>query len=242
MNLDHYAKFSLLFDYPEEGYYAAITEVKATLANGYEDALEELEKFEKLIPKDIYQLQEIYTKSFEVQAVTSLEIGYLLYGDDYTRGDVMVGLNQEHAAVNNDCGEELSDHLANVLRLISKMENQETVKELVKLMVAPAVENMMKEFTPASMEQKDALYQKQYKTLLVPNVPLAMFMHLIKAIYLVLDTDFELIKENKPFGDTSFFGFLSSELEVEEGKKSSNTACGPTFNVDGTMGSGCSTC
>jgi len=242
VNLDHYAEISVLFDYPDESYYETITKVKSTIATRYKDALEELEKFEKLIPKDIYQLQEIYTKSFEVQAVTSLEIGYLLYGDDYTRGDVMVGLSQEHAAVNNDCGEELSDHLANVLRLISKMENQDTIEELVKLMVAPAVENMMKEFTPSSMEQKDALYQKQYKTLIVPSVPLAMFMHLIKAIYLVLDKDFELIQENKPFGDTSFFGFLSSELEVEEGKKSSNTSCGPTFNVGGTMGGGCSTC
>ncbi len=241
MNLDHYAKFSLLFDYPAQNYYKAIAEVKTVLAGKYDSALEELEKFEKLIPKDIHQLQEIYTKSFEVQAVTSLEIGYLLYGDDYTRGDVMVGLSQEHDAVNNDCGYELSDHLTNVLRLISKMKNQETIKELVRLMIAPAVENMMKEFTPSSMEQKDALYKKQYKTLIVPDVPLAMFMHLIKAIYLVLDTDFELIKENKPFGDTSFFGFLSSELEVEEGKKSSNTSCGPTFNVGGTMGSGCST-
>jgi len=240
VNLDHYAEISVILDYPTESYYKSIAKVKDVLGSGYKDALEELEKFEKLVPKNIYQLQEVYTKSFEVQAVTSLEIGYLLYGDDYTRGDVMVGLSQEHAAVNNDCGEELSDHLANVLRLISKMKNQDTIEELVKLMVAPAVENMMKEFTPSSMEQKDALYQKQYKTLIVPSVPLAMFMHLIKAVYLVLDTDFELIQENKPFGDTSFFGFLSSELEVEEGKKSSNTSCSPTFNVDGTMGSSCS--
>ena len=122
MNLDHYAKISVLFDYPNQNYYEAAAKIRAELTEGYKDAVEELEKFEKLIPKDIYKLQEIYTKSFEVQAVTSLEIGYLLYGDDYTRGDVMVGLSQEHAAANNDCGEELSDHLANVLRLISKLE------------------------------------------------------------------------------------------------------------------------
>jgi len=241
VNLEHYANFSLLFDYPDENYYETLKDVKKIFSTGYDDVLKELEKFEELVPKNIYQLQEIYTKSFEVQAVTSLEIGYLLYGDDYTRGDVMVGLNQEHAAANNDCGEELSDHLANVLRLISKMKTKKTIDELVTLMVAPAVENMMKEFTPKNMEQKDALYKKQYKTLIVASVPLAMFMHLIKAIYLVLDTDFELIKENKPFGDTSFFGFLSSELEVEEGKKSSNS-CAPTFNVDGSMGSSCSGC
>jgi nitrate reductase assembly molybdenum cofactor insertion protein NarJ len=242
MNLDHYARISLLFDYPSESYYKILAGVKDELGEKYSDALKELGEFEKLIPKNIYKLQEIFTKSFEVQAVTSLEIGYLLYGDDYTRGDVMVGLNQEHRAVNNDCGEELSDHLANVLRLVSKMKNQKTIEELVTLMVAPAVENMMKEFTPSSIEQKDELYKKQYKTLIVPSVPLGMFLHLIKALYLVLDKDFALIQENKPFGDTSFFGFLKSELEVEEGKKSSNTGCGPTFNVDGTMGSSCSTC
>ena len=234
-SLSHYIDIASLFDYPNEEYYNHLKVVKNILANSYPDALKELKEFETLIPKDIYKLQELYTKSFEVQAITSLEIGYLLYGDDYTRGEVMVGLSQEHKAVNNECGSELSDHLANVLRLIGKMKHRDTIEELVKLMVAPAVENMLKEFVPSSIENKNKLYKKQYKTLIISSDSLSIFLHLIKAIYLVLDSDFELIKENKPFGDKSFFGFLKSELEIEEGKKSSNK-CGNTFNTSGTVG------
>ncbi len=105
------------------------------------------------------------------------------------------------------------------------MEDRQTLNDLVRLMVAPAVENMMKEYTPSSMKQKEKFYKKKYKTLIVPSTPLGVYLHLFKALYSMLDSDFELIKENRPFADVSFFGFLKSELEVEEGKKSSNSSC-----------------
>ena len=78
--------------------------------------------------------------------------------------------------------------------------------------------------------------------MIVPSAPVGMFLHLVKALYMIFDNDFTLIKENKPFGDVSFFGFLSAELEVEEGKKSSNS-CAPTFDASGVMaGGGCGGC
>jgi len=238
MKLNQYQLLSKLFDYPDNSYREHITTVADALRAEYPSASVELEEFLKLLPLDTYDIQELYTKSFEVQAITSLEIGYVLYGDDYTRGEVLSNLSAEHKAVGNDCGEELADHLGNVLRLIPRMKDRELLTELVTLMVAPAVENMMKEYTPSSMQQKDRLYKKQHKTLIVSDFPLGMFLHLFKALYSVFDSDFELIKENKPFADVSFFGFLKNELEVEEGKKSSNS-CSPTFNTCGTpMGCG----
>jgi len=243
MRIEHYNELSTLFDYPNEDYYVHVDKMIDALSNRYPDASKELEAFLELLPKDIYKLQELYTKSFEVQPVTSLEIGYLLYGDDYTRGEVMVHLNKEHKKVQNELGTELADHLANVLRLLPKMQDEHLVDELVTLMIAPAVEVMLKEYSAKNMEEKDKLYRKQYKTLIIPSVPVGMFLHLIKALYLVLDNDFVLIKENKPFGDASFFGFLSSELEVEEGKKSSNSSCMPSFDASGVMtSSSCSGC
>ena len=245
MQREHYIKLSKLFDYPDKSYGSLVADIIDELAPKYPDASEELEAFAKLLPTNTYQLQELYTKSFEVQAVTSLEIGYLLYGDDYTRGEVMVHLNKEHREVGNELGTELSDHLANVLRLFPKMKDESVVNDLVTMMIAPAVEVMMHEYSPKNMEAKDKLYKKQYKTLIIPSVPIGMFLHLIKALYIVLDNDFALIKENKPFGDASFIGFLTSELEVEEGKKSSNS-CKPVFDASGIMNnannSNCSSC
>ncbi len=236
--MEHYTAISKLFDYPDDSYLNNIDRASEALLPNYPSASIELEEFKKRLPAETYQLQELYTKSFEVQAITSLEVGYVLYGDDYTRGKILANLSGEHKAVGNDCGGELPDHLANILRLLPKIEDRELLDDLVKLMIAPAVENMMKEYSPSSMQQKDKLYKKQYKTLIVPDVPLGMFLHLFKALYIVLDSDFELIKENKPFEDTSFFGFLKSELEVEEGKKSSNS-CSATFNPCGIPTTGC---
>ncbi|HID16540.1 MAG TPA: phosphoenolpyruvate carboxylase, partial [Candidatus Atribacteria bacterium] len=68
----------------------------------------------------------------------------------------------------------------------------------------------MKEYSPASIEAKDKLYKKQYKTLIVPSVPLGMFLHLIKALYMILDNDFTILQENKPFkdGDITIAGWI----------------------------------
>ncbi len=236
--MKHYIAISKLFDYPDDNYLENIDRASKALLANYPSASIELRELKNLLPTDIYKLQELYTKSFEVQAVTSLEVGYVLYGDDYTRGRILANLSAEHRAVDNDCGGELPDHLANLLRLIPKIESQELLDDLVKLLIAPGVENMMKEYSPSSMIQKDRLYKKQYKTLIVPETPLGVFLHLFKALYILLDSDFELIKENKPFEDTSFFGFLKSELEVEEGKKSSNS-CSGTFNTCGIPTTSC---
>ena len=238
MKLNQYQLISTLFDYPHEGYLATMQSVADELKSDYPTASVELEELLKLLPTDIYKIQELYTKSFEVQAITSLEIGYVLYGDDYTRGEVLANLSGEHKAVGNELNGELADHLANVLRLIPKVKSSELLNDLVTLLVAPAVENMMKEYTPSSIKQKEKLYKKQYKTLIIPSVPLGMFLHLFKALYIIMDSDFELIKENKPFEDVSFFGFLKNELEVEEGKKSSNS-CSMRFDSNGMPVSSC---
>jgi nitrate reductase assembly molybdenum cofactor insertion protein NarJ len=223
MNLEHYVAIAKLFDYPEDNYYDAINEAIETLSDNYPKAKEELGKFLELLPMQLSDAQELYSKSFEVQAVTSLDVGYILYGDDYQRGVILVNLNQEHAKVNNECGTELGDFLPNLLRLLSKMEDKEVITDLVTMIIAPGVEKMIDEFHPAMLQEKDKLYEKQYKVLIATDYPVVIFSHILYAIYSILDTDFTLIKENKPFKDESFLGHIRSELEIQEGKQSSNS-------------------
>lgn len=223
MNLEHYAAMSKLFDYPDDNYYDAISEVIQALSDNYPKAKQELEKFLELLPMQLADVQELYSKSFEVQAVTSLDVGYILYGDDYQRGVILVNLNQEHAKVNNDCGRELGDFLPNLLRLLPKIEDKEVVSDLVTMLIAPAMEKMINEYHPAMLQEKDKLYKKQYKTLITTDFPVVIFSYILHAMYSILDTDFALIKENKPFKDESFLGHMRSELEIQEGKQSSNS-------------------
>jgi hypothetical protein len=39
----------------------------------------------------------------------------------------------------------------------------------------------------------------------------------------VFESDFILLKDNKPFKDESFIGHIRGELEIQEGKQSSNS-------------------
>ena len=71
--------------------------------------------------------REIHTRSFEVQSITTLDVGYVAFGDDYKRGELLVNLNREHEAVGVDCGSELPDHLPNVLRLMARWQDPELV-------------------------------------------------------------------------------------------------------------------
>ncbi len=124
-----YELLSRLFEYPDDNYKEIVIKTADSLEDKYPEASNELREFYKLLPDDVYAMQELYTKSFEVQAVTSLEIGYVLYGDDYTRGEVLANLSAEHKAVGNECGQELADHLSNVLRLIPKIKDKELLND-----------------------------------------------------------------------------------------------------------------
>jgi len=223
MSLKHYSAIAKLFDYPSDDYYNLVLEAIASLSDKYSQSKVELEKFLKLLPLEIHEVQELYSKSFEVQAVTSLDVGYVLYGDDYQRGIILVKLNQEHKNVNNDCGVELGDFLPNLLRLLPKIENEEVRDEMVTLLIAPSVEKMLNEYQPSSLNAKDKLYEKQYKTLIVPSYSITMFAHILQALYIIFESDFSLLKENKPFKDESFIGHIRGELEIQEGKQSSNS-------------------
>jgi hypothetical protein len=45
-------------------------------------------------------------------------LGYVLFAEDYKRGDFLVKVKNEQRKVNNDCGEELADNLPNILTLM----------------------------------------------------------------------------------------------------------------------------
>jgi len=223
MQLNHYTYLADLFDYPGENYRDTVEKTISELSNNYPEASIELEKFLELLPQDIGDLQELYSKSFEVQAITSLDVGYVLYGDDYQRGVILVNLKNEHEKATNDCKNELADFLPNLLRLLPKIQDNEVRNEMVTMLIATAVEKMMEEYNASTLKAKDKLYQKQYKTLITPHLPIIIFLHAFKALYAVLNSDFTLLKENKPFKNESFIGHIKSELEVQEGKQSSNS-------------------
>ncbi len=162
-------------------------------------------------------------RSFDVQAVTTLDIGYVLFGDDYKRGELLSNLNREHQAHDNDCGRELADHLPNVLRLMERLDDEELVGELVQEIVAPALRSMIGEFASNRIEQKNKAYRKHYKTLIetpASSVSVAtLYRHALQSLYDVLKQDFSFVEKIPVQANSDFPRLLSSENEIEDRAK-----------------------
>ena len=166
-SFDHYSKFAELFIYPGNGFPQTVKQVQALLDQQYPLAGTELKIFSEFVSNATQtELEELFTRSFDVQAVTTLDLGYVLFGDDYKRGAVLVNLNREHREAGNECYSELADHLPNILRLLHKMQKPELRAELVQKIVAPALRKIIGEFDSEKLEKKNKIYKKHHKTLI----------------------------------------------------------------------------
>lgn len=166
--MSNYEELSKLFEYPHteaacEDWLSVCRSIAATLPF----AVNVIEPFAEFIRNStLTEIQELFLRSFDVQAITTLDIGYILFGEDYKRGELLVNLNREHREAGNVCETELSDHLPNVLRLIPKIQDAELREELVQVLVIPAMEKMIAEFELRKIEKKDEVYKKHLKTVL----------------------------------------------------------------------------
>ena len=148
-NRNHYHLLAGLFEYPDVGFPEAVRQIKQFLDGNYPEAAGEIGKFVDYLPADdLLTMQELFTRSFDVQAIATLDIGYVLFGDDYKRGEMLANLNREHLAAKNDCGTELADHLPNILRLMSLLKDEELIEDLAYAIVGPALLEMIGEFDP----------------------------------------------------------------------------------------------
>lgn len=225
MNYSHYSDLAELFDFPGPEYIARGKKLLGFLRKNYPDAASELELFLDVIPDNANDLQELHTRTFDVQSLTTLGIGYVMFGDDYKRGDLLANLNREHLLVNNDCMSELSDHLPNVLRLITLTKDQDFREELVGDLLVPALTLIIHEFDPNRVVKKEENYQKHYKTLIeAAGRDKLIFGRAFKTVLLVMTKDFQQVPEilarlsdvAKKFVASDFLGMIEKEMEVEQ--------------------------
>jgi len=219
-NRDHYRTIAPLFEYPEADFPQKVAEIRAILDADYPTAAEKLDRFIAYLPDDdLLLMQELYTRSFDVQAIATLDLGYVLFGDDYKRGELLSNLNREHIDAGNDCGSELADNLTNVLRLISILQDEELVEDLAYAIVAPALLEMVGEFNPDRLATKNETYEKHYKTLIetpaVETDAFTLYQYALLALYEVLSQDFSRIRE-MPLKRKKTSDFLISVVQENE--------------------------
>lgn len=224
MRRAHFEQLAALFDYPERDYPARVREAYETCESRYPLAAAELEAFAQALPSEgeafsteaLDEVQEIFTRSFDVQSITTLGVGYVMFGDDYKRGELLVNLSGEHVEAGVDCGSELPDHLPNVLRLMARWQDRELVEEFVEEILHPALEQMLAEFGPKRMEQRNALYRKHFKTLIDSSAERGtIFRRPLAALKAVLGEDFDLSERERPERDSDFLRSVGRELDIE---------------------------
>jgi len=212
-----YHTLAELFAYPAAGFAQAVGEAQQMLDRQYPDAGAEMKPFTEFVAGAApTELEEVFTRTFEVQAITTLDIGYVLFGDDYKRGALLVNLNREHREAGIDCGNELADHLPNLLRLLAKMDKPELRAELVQKIVAPALRKIISEFSPEKIAQKNAVYQKHHKTLIErPAHYGTVYQFPLKALYRVLESDFDVQEIPAPPQSADFLKSIGNEMNIE---------------------------
>jgi len=117
------------------------------------------------VQSSVRKQQEYYLKTFDVQAVCYLDIGYVLFGEDYKRAQLLVNLQSEHTNAGIDCGSELGDHLPNVLTLLSKTNDPDFAEELGFIITAPAVRFMLTKFANITSNYYKDLLEVLYEFL-----------------------------------------------------------------------------
>ena len=217
----HYSLLAALFEYPDAEYPQRVQDVVEFLDGRYEKASAELGRFVSYLPtQNLLTMQELFTRSFDVQAVTTLDIGYVLFGDDYKRGEMLANLNREHIAAGIDCGTELADYLPNLLRLLAALEDEDLIIDMVSAVLVPALREMIGEFNPDRVEKRNISYLKHYKTLIeTPDVAIeavTLYQFALNTLYLVLKQDFAPV-EMIPLKITSdFLTSVGRENAIEE--------------------------
>ena len=234
MNTTHYSHVAELFDFPGPEFAARGRALSGLLRENYPAAAVEVEHFLDAIPDTTLDLQELHTRTFDVQSLTTLDIGYVLFGDDYKRGALLSNLRREHAQAENDCGGELADHLPNLLRLIPKLKDQNLLDELVRQILVPALMLMIREFDAGRIEKKNANYQKHYKTLIDPACASdsTVYCRALKAVMHVLAKDFQVTEMMARLSDWSsrpqtadFLGLVQKEMDIERNANPVNSGC-----------------
>jgi len=216
-----YELLAPLFEYPQVDFPEQVANIKDYLVGRYADAATELGRFADLLPvDDLEAMQELFTRSFDVQAATTLDIGYVLFGDDYKRGILLANLNREHRTANIDTGTELADYIPNLLRLRAVIEDEEVLHDLAYAILGPALLEMIGEFSTERIEKRNKKYEKHYKTLIeVPAVAseaVTLYQFALKSLYAVLQQDFALIASMPLQRSSDFLASVSRENRIEE--------------------------
>ena len=147
-----YQALAQLLTYPDAAY--------AEFVQCAPETLTELEPFASSVKGlSLTELQELFTRTFDLSPTCSLEVGWHLYGEEYARGAFLVSMRGQLRRFSVKENGELPDHLTHILLLVDAMDADERAM-FIGSYVLPAVRKMVK-----ALEGKDNPYGGVIKTI-----------------------------------------------------------------------------
>lgn len=210
-NYNQYNLLADLFRYPTKGYHEQVNKCGDMLKENYPEIYQSFEPFLNIInDKSIIDVEELFGMTFHIQAICYLDLGYVLYAEDYKRGEFLVQMKNEQKKANNDCGVELADNLPNALTLLPLLEDDNFREELAVRMYIPALESMVKEFDASRIALKTKVRKKKQKVLIQEDMPNRnAYQYAIQTVLEVLQSDFKVKKyEDKMVKSDPLSSFL----------------------------------
>lgn len=188
----HYHYLADLFRYPDENFEATLEKNRRMLGKCYPEACDELEVFvAHVLPLSMEKRQELYTKTFDVQPICYLDLGYVIFKEDYKRGAFLVKMQGEQQKVGNDCGSDLPDNISNIFTLMFKSEDQKLLDELAVKVMIPGIKSMISEFAQARIALKIKVLKKLHKAVIQEDLNKEnVYKNLFLAALWVLEKDF----------------------------------------------------
>jgi nitrate reductase delta subunit len=135
-----YCAFATLLTYPEVDYSQFVRSLTGVLPP---ECLDHVAGFQSaVVGLSLEAQQELFTQTFDLNPVCSLELGWHLFGENYERGLLLVRMREELRAAGIAEQGELPDHLNYALRLLPTM-SQERAMDFAGAIALPALMKML---------------------------------------------------------------------------------------------------
>ena len=134
-----------LLEYPTDESVAGMASAAQALREQF-PVTEKLELFcDTLAGKSLHELEELYTRTFDLNPTCTLEIGWQIFGEQYERGTFLVRMRETLRKFDIPEGKELPDHLCSALRVLARLEGVDA-DNFAGVFILPALRKMCEKF------------------------------------------------------------------------------------------------
>jgi nitrate reductase delta subunit len=136
--------FADILDYPAPGLANKAAECAALIGAAQPEAAALLENFHGFAEEtSLGKLQEVYSGFFDLNSICHPYVGYQLFGENYKRSSMLVGLKKAYRAEGFEADtSDIPDRLSIVLRFVAHSKGGEEIDELLNRGLLPALARM----------------------------------------------------------------------------------------------------